>query len=130
MTHGKSRSRYFVTRPGVPEQEVSFEAWCKAERAAGFHAPEGHAATGGFSGYGISGRVEFERIADTGLLAQPRSTVTYELELRGSINLEDTALADAIDAASDQDRTTWLIRGRRRIAAIVPVGVAERGRRS
>jgi hypothetical protein len=71
MTHRKSRHLYFVTFPGQPEQEVSFEAWCKAERAAGFSAPEGHAATGGFSGRGISGRIEFERISDTIIPDEP-----------------------------------------------------------
>jgi hypothetical protein len=34
-------------------------------------------------------------------------------------------LRDAIDAASDQDRITWLTRDGRRIAAIVPVDVAQ-----
>lgn len=37
------------------------------------------------------------------------------------------ALRDAIDLASDQDTTTWLTDGGKRIAAIVPVDVAEAG---
>jgi hypothetical protein len=36
------------------------------------------------------------------------------------------ALYDAIDAASDQDTITWLTDGGKRVAAIVPVDVAER----
>jgi hypothetical protein len=36
-------------------------------------------------------------------------------------------LRDAIDLASDQDRMTWLTSGGKRVAAIVPVDVAERG---
>ena len=73
MTHGKSRTRYFVTFPGQPELEVSLEDWCRAERAAGFHGPEGHAATGGFTGHGFSGRIEYERIADTIIPDEPGS---------------------------------------------------------
>jgi hypothetical protein len=34
-------------------------------------------------------------------------------------------ISDAIDAASDQDKITWLTDGKKRIAAIVPVDVAE-----
>lgn len=34
---------------------------------------------------------------------------------------EVSALIDAIDAASDQDHTTWLTQGRKRIAKIAPV---------
>lgn len=37
-----------------------------------------------------------------------------------------TLLRDAIDNASDQDRSTWLAENGKRIAAIVPVDVAER----
>lgn len=59
MTQGKRRTRYYVTYPGSPEVEVSFADWCAAERGAGFNAPEGHAATGGFSGSGISGRIGY-----------------------------------------------------------------------
>jgi hypothetical protein len=36
------------------------------------------------------------------------------------------ALEDAIDLASDQDQMTWLTDHGKRIAAIVPVDVAER----
>lgn len=35
-------------------------------------------------------------------------------------------LGDAIDAASNQDQVTWLTEDGKRIAAIVPAGVAER----
>lgn len=53
--------RYYVTYPGLEEREVTFEEWCKAERAAGFNAPEGSAATSGFKGLnGMKGRVTFE----------------------------------------------------------------------
>jgi hypothetical protein len=38
------------------------------------------------------------------------------------------AVADAIDLASDQDTTTWLTDNGKRIAAIVPVDVAERAK--
>lgn len=34
-------------------------------------------------------------------------------------------IMDAIDAASDQDRRTWLISDGKRVAAIVPVSDAE-----
>jgi hypothetical protein len=36
-------------------------------------------------------------------------------------------LIDAIDAASDQDHVTWLTSNGKRIAAIVPVDIAEHG---
>jgi hypothetical protein len=36
-------------------------------------------------------------------------------------------IADAIDLASDQDKVTWITENGKRIAAIVPVDVAERG---
>lgn len=56
--------RYFVTVPGEPEREVTFDEWCCWERAAGFHAREGHAATAGFTGLnGISGRIQLDKLA-------------------------------------------------------------------
>jgi hypothetical protein len=52
--------RYLVTRPGEPEREAGIGEWQAAERAAGFHAPNGYSATAGFTGInGISGRIEF-----------------------------------------------------------------------
>jgi hypothetical protein len=45
----------------------------------------------------------------------------------GSTGMFLDRLRDAIDLASDQDRMTWLTSGGKRVAAIVPVDVAERG---
>lgn len=44
-----------------------------------------------------------------------------ELELRETSLATDQAILDAIDAASDQDHTTWITNGGRRIAKIAPV---------
>jgi hypothetical protein len=58
----ESRFRYYVTEPGRPEREVSFEDFRRAERDAGFNAPAGRAATTRFSGLnGVTGRTEYVR---------------------------------------------------------------------
>lgn len=52
--------------------------------------------------------------------------MSEELDLRELTSDEYQArISDAIDNASDQDKITWLTSGTRRIAAIVPVDVAE-----
>ena len=47
------------------------------------------------------------------------------IELRETSLATDEDILDAIDAASDQDTITWLTNAGKRIAAIVPVDVAE-----
>jgi hypothetical protein len=148
------RTRYFVTFPDQPELEVSLTDWCRAERAAGFHGPEGHAATGGFSGNGISGRITYGLEGETpepgggsltGRLRESQPNLQSldpaierarergpelpasvpELELEGKVPEDGwDELQDAIDLASDQDTVTWLTRDGRRVAAIVPADVA------
>lgn len=59
-----STARYFVTRNGEPEREVSKQEFCYAERSAGFHLGHGpdditKTATGGFTGNGIRGRIKY-----------------------------------------------------------------------
>jgi hypothetical protein len=52
--------------------------------------------------------------------------MSEELDLHELITDEYQArVSDAIDNASDQDKITWLTNGAKRIAAIVPVDVAE-----
>lgn len=48
-----------------------------------------------------------------------------EVEVRDLTYPTDEKLLDAIDLASDQDTVTWLTESGRRVAAIVPVDVAE-----
>jgi hypothetical protein len=124
------RTRYFVTYPGAAETEVGLVSWCKAERAAGFNGPAGHAATGGFSGHGISGRITYALEDETPEPAAARTPVVHELDIDRIQSIDGDPdpgeLFDAIDAASDQDRITWLTdRTGKRLAAIVPVDVAE-----
>ena len=47
--------------------------------------------------------------------------------LGGDGPVDATVLADAIDLASDQGEITWLTEKGKRVAAIVPVDVAEHG---
>lgn len=120
------RTRYFVTYPGAAETEVNLAAWCLAERAAGFTGPAGHAATGGFGGHGIEGRITYGLEDETPEPARAPAAGELELELEGTIPENGwDELQDAADLASDQDQLTWIVRGGRRIAAIVPVDVAE-----
>jgi|SRR5580765_1779784 len=55
-----TRYRYYVTRPGEPEREVSVDGWRQAEREAGFipKLGPGFNATAGFTANGIHGRTE------------------------------------------------------------------------
>ena len=60
MTSTSYTARYFLTRRGEPELEVTEAEFCAAERAAGFDhvgAPD-KPATGGFGTAAIAGRVE------------------------------------------------------------------------
>jgi hypothetical protein len=53
-----------------------------------------------------------------------------ELDIAGYVGRpEDLSgdIADAIDLASDQDQITWLTDHGKRVAAIVPVDVADNG---
>jgi hypothetical protein len=70
----ETRYRYFVTRPGEPEREVSADGWRAAERAAGFHSKlgPGHNATAGFAGMnGISGRLVLRDPGSRAAAAEP-----------------------------------------------------------
>ncbi len=61
--------RYFLSHKLLGEKEVTKEEWIKAERSAGFYPKCASSdpgfwttcATGGFTGGGISGRVEYQR---------------------------------------------------------------------
>lgn len=55
-------ARYFLTREGDQEKEVTKQEFVRAERSAGFRSPLGSSdepATAGFSDNDVYGRVEF-----------------------------------------------------------------------
>ena len=62
--------RYFLRAQWQEQwQEVTREQWIRAERMAGFRPKYGGdgPATGGFSGYGVSGKIEYaDSAAPTG----------------------------------------------------------------
>lgn len=140
----ESRCRYFVTFPGQPELEVSFAAWCKAERAAGFHAPDGYAATAGFTGHGgISGRMEFitstppppplpsprEKNPDAVTSWVPaRVTLTDDLTVAGrGIGLGRPGAGSAAELgqaarSATADDPVWIMDGETPVAVIIPAG--------
>jgi hypothetical protein len=51
--------------------------------------------------------------------------MTDSIEISGIERMYADDLLDAIDAASDQDKMTWVKRDGKRVAAIVPVSEAE-----
>lgn len=62
MNPGDEHYRYFVSYRDRVEREVSGDVWRRAERAAGFSAPEGQNATAGFTGLnGLRGRREIRK---------------------------------------------------------------------
>lgn len=72
----------WVSRDGGAWEPVTLEGWCSAERAAGFQARTGCAATAGFSGMRIRGRlnkpVEDVLLTVDELLAHPETGVRRE----------------------------------------------------
>jgi len=59
---GEKKTKYFLKADWEDEyKEVTEKQFIAAERGAGFHSKFGadHVATGGFSGSGVSGKIEY-----------------------------------------------------------------------